>query len=157
MSSGPQVSPNSWDWCSSTSSSMTWWDRVHPQQVCRWHQTEWCSWCHPGGLGQTWEVGFPLKFNKSNSKVVHLSWGKPRHEYRLGEVISERIPLKGIPGCFHGQKAGYEPTVLTGSPEGQLYPGLQKAEWSASRGRWLLLYSALLRPQLECYILLWGP
>lgn len=38
------------------------WDRVRPQQVCRWHQAEWGSrysrkgW-HPEGPGQGWEVG----------------------------------------------------------------------------------------------------
>jgi len=36
---------------------------MHPQQVWRWHQAEWCSWhawgigCHPEGPGQAQEVG----------------------------------------------------------------------------------------------------
>ena len=36
---------------------------MHPQQVCWWHQAEWCSWhiirtgCHPEGPGQAGEVG----------------------------------------------------------------------------------------------------
>lgn len=38
-------------------------DQVHPQQICRWHLAEWCSWhtwrmgCHPERPGQAWEVG----------------------------------------------------------------------------------------------------
>ena len=38
-------------------------DRVHPQQVCGWHQAEWCSWyawgmgCHPEGPAQPLKVG----------------------------------------------------------------------------------------------------
>ncbi|RMC13351.1 hypothetical protein DUI87_10886 [Hirundo rustica rustica] len=39
---------------------------------------------------------------------------------------SVREALWRIPECSCGQKAGYKPTVLTGSPEGQLYPGLHK-------------------------------
>lgn len=36
--------PSSWHWCPPMPLSITWWEPVQPQQVCRWHKAEWCGW-----------------------------------------------------------------------------------------------------------------
>lgn len=47
----------------------TQWNRVHLQQVCRWHKAEWCRWHNRrmGGLvegpGHAWEVHAPELHN----------------------------------------------------------------------------------------------
>ena len=58
------------------------WNQVHPQQVCRPHQAEWCSrytgekGSHPEGPGQAGDVGpwNVMRFNKAKCKVLHILW-----------------------------------------------------------------------------------
>ena len=80
-----------WQRCS----SMGYKNRVHPQQLCRHHQAERCSWygrrkrCHRKGPWQTWKVG-PYKPNKvQQNQVTYLGWGYPRYKYCLGEELIE--------------------------------------------------------------------
>jgi len=80
------------------------WDRVHPQQLCRWYQVVWCSW-------QDWEIGWDaiqrdldrirqwvqvnlLRFGKATCKVWHLGQGNPHYQYKLGDKRIEHNPAE---------------------------------------------------------------
>ena len=81
-----------------------------------------------------------LKFNKARYKVLHLSCGSPKHEYRLGDEWIENIPVEMDLGvCEYGM------TMCACSPESQLCPELhEKYRTVDSRTREAILLSALL-------------
>lgn len=37
-----------------------------------------------------------MKFNKVKGKALHLSWGNPKHKYRLGDKWLEKILMEKV-------------------------------------------------------------
>ena len=107
------------------------WHR-HSQQVCRWHQAEWCSqhvWgigCHPEGLGQAGEVGpcKPHEVKQGRVQGPAHGLGQPALSLQAGGWSNWEKPCgEGLRGTG-GWKAGRELAMCARSPEGQQYPGL---------------------------------
>lgn len=94
------------------------------------------------GLQQVLEVARVnnMHFSKARYKVLHLSCGSPKHEYRLGDEWIENIPVEMDLGvCEYGM------TMCACSPESQLCPELhEKYRTVDSRTREAILLSALL-------------
>jgi len=87
----------SWNWCFSASllTAQTVGLSVYPQQVCWWHQAEWCCWqngrkeCNPEACGLPWKVRPQLKKDVEllvqrrpqrcsegcNTSLTRKSWG----------------------------------------------------------------------------------
>jgi len=89
-----------------------------------------------------------IRFNKAKCKVLHISWGKPWCQYRLGDEGIESSPAEKDLGALVDQKLDVTCPCAC-SPEGQPYPGLHPQQ----RGQQIeggdcapLLCSALVRP-----------
>ncbi|PKU46706.1 pol- hypothetical protein [Limosa lapponica baueri] len=87
-----------------------------------------------------------MKFNKSKCRVLHLGRNNSVHKYRLGayllesssaerDLVDKKLTMKanGLLGC------------------------IKKSVASRLREIILSLYSALVRPHLECYVQFWAP
>lgn len=84
----PEISDEQCPWRILTGTSTVWnlhqWhrhvDRVHCWWVCRWHQTEWCSWhswgmgCHLEGPSKAGEVSHGTSWNSVRPSVRSCTW-----------------------------------------------------------------------------------
>lgn len=141
-----------------------WWDRVLPHQG-RWrHQALWCSQCTggkgsiPEGPGQAGEVGpcKPRKFNKAQWQVLHLGWGNPRHTYKLGREGIESSPADKHFGVMVDEQLNMSwQHELTAQKTEEILSCIQRNVGNRAREGIPPLYSALVRPHLECSIQHW--
>jgi len=102
--------------------------------------------CHPEGPGQAGEVG-----------VLHLSWGKPRYQYRLGdEGIESRPEGKDLGMLAHEKRNTTQQCVLADQKANRILGCIESSVASRSREVILPLCSALVRPHLQSCVPLSG-
>ncbi|RMC13423.1 hypothetical protein DUI87_10961 [Hirundo rustica rustica] len=97
------------------------------------------------------------RFNKFKCRVLHFGHNNPLQRYRLGMVWLDSAQEERDLGALV-PAAEHEPAVCPGGQEGQWHPGLDQ-EWCGHRSREVILplYSALVRPHLECCVQFWAP
>jgi len=99
-----------------------------------------------------------MKFNKANCKVLHLGWGKPLYQYRLGdEGIESSLDEKHL-GVLVEEKLdmSYQ-CVLAAQKANPILGCIKRSVVSRVREGILPLCSPLVRAHLESCVQLWSP
>ncbi|GAB0185352.1 cAMP-dependent protein kinase inhibitor alpha [Grus japonensis] len=75
---------------------------------------------------ETWAYVNLMRFNKAKCKVLHMGWGYPWYQYRLGDEGIESSPEeKDLRVLVDEKHIGHELAMCAHSPESQPYTKIE--------------------------------
>ncbi|KAJ7409638.1 hypothetical protein WISP_113250 [Willisornis vidua] len=105
-----------------------------------------------------WSEWNSLKFNQGQCRVLHLGRSNPLHQYRLGAELLKSSSVEKDVGVLVDNKLSMNRQCdLVAKKANGILGCIRKSIASRLREVILLLYSALVRPLLECCVQFWTP
>ena len=99
-----------------------------------------------------------MKFIKVKCKVLHVGQGNPKHKYWLGgEWIESSPEEKDLEVSVDEKLNMTQQCTLAAQKANRILGSIKSSVASRLREVILPLYSALVRPHLQCCVQLWGP
>jgi len=96
-----------------------------------------------------------MRSSKAKCKLLHLGWGSPRYEYRLGEECSEISSVEKDLGVLLDKKLHMSQQCALAAWKANCSWAALKEGWQQGEGGIVPLCSALVRLHLEYCIQAW--
>jgi len=105
---------------------------------------------------ESWACLNLMRFNKAKCKVLRLVWGNPRYVYRQGEELHKSCPAEKDLRVLVDEELNMSQQCVLAAQKANCILGCTEEGCSRAKEVIIPLHSALVRPQLEYCVCVWG-